>query len=468
MLQSHLLKETAFNQSLQSVAKTWIGHDYGKVKSPELDKLIKTFGWGAVPSEMMYEYALQDGGLAYIAHFAMAAKWNEENLDDYWHTHKRKTIDVFMKMEERGALIDQDLCKKSIVTGEAAMQDVVEILGINPGSPKDQYKLFIEKLDLPPQYKLRKNKTRTITFDKDAMALYDIILERRNDPTALLVLTYRGWQKTISSNYRAYLELLSPDGRIRCNYKLHGTRTGRCSCEKPNLQQIPKQSLKPWNGGTKKAFIARPGYTMWEADYAQLEFRFGAAYAQEKSLLDIFADPSRDVFDEMSEQLNMIRPDTKTLVYSMQYGGGNKRVSEVFGVPIDRAAAIRGNYFNTYRRLHSITKLAASTAKSRGKVKLWSGRYRHFQFPESEAHKAFNAVIQGGAADIVEQAMHRLYADVDSDECQMQLQIHDAIVFEIKDTIAPVVIPEIKRVMEAVPQDFGVKFKVDVHRLHGG
>ncbi len=464
MLQSHLLKETAFSQSLNSVANIWIGPGYEKQKAPQMEKIIKTLGWGAIPSEMMWYYAMIDGGLAYLAHFAMAKAWEAENLDSYWHTHKRKTIKVFMKMESRGALIDQDLCKKNILLGEAAMADSKEILGLNPASPKDLKKLLIDELDLPVQYH---PKTKKMTFNKDAMEVYDAILERRDNSTAIHILSYRGWSKTVSSNYRAYLELLSPDGRVRCNYKLHGTKTGRCSCEKPNLQQIPRESVKPWNGDTKKVFIARPGYSMWEADYSQLELRLSAAYAQEKELLQEFEDPDGDIFTRMSKQLNMTRQDTKTFVYSTSYGGGNKRISDVFGISMGRAADIRNNYFATYPGLHRISKLAANTAKSTGRVKIWSGRYRHFLWPESESHKAYNSVIQGGAADIVEEAMHRLFAEIDSEDCQMQLQIHDSVVFEIRDSVASQVLPEIKRIMEAVPQDFGVKFAVDVHRLHG-
>src|SRR5690606_12563113 len=71
------------------------------------------------------------------------------------------------------------------------------------------------------------------------------------------VVRYRGWQKTASSNYEAYLKLADEKGIIHPNYKPHGTRTGRASCEMPNLQQIPRESEKEWNGDLKRAFIPR-------------------------------------------------------------------------------------------------------------------------------------------------------------------------------------------------------------------
>jgi DNA polymerase-1 len=84
----------------------------------------------------------------------------------------------------------------------------------------------------------------------------------------------------------------------------------------------------------------------------------------------------------------------------------------------------------------------------------------------SEAHKAFNSVIQGGAADIVEGSMHRLFDEVDDGiTCRMLLQVHDSVVFSIRDDVAETVIPHIKTIMEDVEHGkWGVKFAVDVHK----
>jgi DNA polymerase-1 len=293
------------------------------------------------------------------------------------------------------------------------------------------------------------------------MKVYEAILERREDETAGLVLAYRGWQKSVSSNYRAYLELLSPDGRLRPNYKLHGTVTGRMSCEKPNLQQIPKVSNKPWNGSMKACFVPRQGYSLYEADYSQLELRLAASYAQEESLKSVFLE-GRDVFTEMSKELGMTRNDTKTLVYTIQYGGGIQRLTDVFGISPDRAADIRDSFYRSYPGFRRVTKNAESRALSVGKLATWSKRYRHFLYPKNDAFKGFNSVIQGGAADIVERAMVRLDERVDSDDCRMLLQVHDSVVFELKTGRESYYLPLIQSTMEDIPEPFGVKFAVEV------
>jgi DNA polymerase-1 len=340
------------------------------------------------------------------------------------------------------------------------MAEITDILGLNPGSPTQLKKLLIDELGLPV---VKTTKGGKASFDKFAMEQYEELLEQMGDSRASLILEYRGWQKTCSSNYKAYLELLSPDGRLRPNYKLHGTVTGRLSCEKPNLQQIPKVSEKPWNGSLKRAFIPREGYKLFEGDYSQIEFRLAAAYGREESLLAIFNDPTRDIFTEMAATLGMPRNSVKTLTYTIQFGGGVNRIKQVFGVTEQEARAMLDNYWNSYRGIYKVTQLAKSKAMRTGKVKLWSGRTRKFLYPEDEARKAFNSAIQGGAADIVKRAMVRLYNTVDNDDCQMLLQVHDSVVFEIREGTEDKYLPLIKETMEAVEPDFGVHFAVDVH-----
>lgn len=462
MLQSHLINENQFSASLQAVAKNYLGEGFEKQKSPLLEKIIKLYGWVAIPSEIMYEYALQDAALALAVHDKMQEFWDAENLDDYWFKRKIKTVDCFINMESHGVVIDQELCKRNIILGEEAMLDTVEQLQLNPGSTKDLSKLLLDELNLPV-VKLTKNGNPS--FDKEAMVEYDELLERRDDPSAIYILEYRGWQKSVSSNYKPYLSLLSPDGRLRPNYKLHGTKTGRNSCEKPNLQQIPRESIKPWNGGTKKAFLAKPGYSLIGLDYSQLEFRFGAAMAGQKKLIEIFSE-DRDIFTEMSLDLGMGRFDTKTFTYSIQYGAGIRRIKNVFGISSEEAEYRISHYYETYPEFKVITKRAEIICKSKGKLQLWSGRYRHFMWPQSEGHKAFNSACQGGAADIVEDRMHALAEAglTNTDDCKLLLHVHDELVFEINNEVLDSVVPAIKEVMENVQPDFGVKFKVEAKK----
>lgn len=464
MLLAHIVDENRpyTGYSLDSCARYYLEGDH-KDKDDDLKAWIKKYGWGTVSTEMMAKYAAYDAVLAYKLYHKLVPLLKGEKLIAYWR-EKQKTIKVVNAMEKNGIRIDVDLCNDMSRIGNYSMLDLVNALdGYVPTKPADIRHLLIDELGLPYINKRRKNGTSTPTFDSAAMAVYEEVLSRTDNPTAQFILAYRGWQKSVSSNYDAYIRFLSPDGRLRCNYKLHGTHTGRMSCELPNLQQIPRHGTKPWNGNMKKCFIARDDdWVLIRADYAQLELRLGTAYARDQVLIDTFEE-DRDIFDEMSGALEMDRDDTKTFVYTTQYGGGNSRVSTVFGVSLARAAEIRSNYFKAYPGFRNASYRASELVKANGKIQLWSNRYRHFLHPEAESYKAWNSLIQGGAADLMEDTMWRLHSEgFNSGDSRMLLQVHDEIVFEVRKSALKETSKAIKECMERVDPRFGVRFKVKV------
>lgn len=465
---AHLVNENyPYSYDLTSCVKHYC-KDEGKKDDGAFKALLALHGWANFPGDAMEEYGVYDAVLAYRLAGELYKLMKKEGILDYWYNHKMKFTNVVRKMESRGVRMDVAKCLRMTAIGESIMEDMKELLGgLNPGSGKDLETLLIDRMGLPVVK--ASAKTGKPSFDKAAMEVYDKALETKADETAVYILTYRGWQKAVSSNYKPYVELLSPDGRLRPNYKLHGTRTGRMSCEKPNLQQIPREGDKAWNGDMKLAFIPADGYTLWEFDYSQLELRLGTAYAKEQALLQVFEE-GRDIFTEMSKELNDTRHNTKTRVYTMQYGGGAKRLSEVFGISVDKAKEQIDHYYDMYPGFKSVQRYAQYKVKANSKVQVWSGRYRHFRYPKDEAHKAFNSVIQGGAADIVERTMIKLFEQVDDDElCRMLLTVHDSVIFEIKNGYEDEYKKRIIEIMESVDgfngESFGVKFAVECKRF---
>jgi DNA polymerase-1 len=126
---------------------------------------------------------------------------------------------------------------------------------------------------------------------------------------------------------------------------------------------------------------------------------------------------------------------------------------------------IKDQFFDRYPGFRKVMEKASGRVRTRGKLSLWTGRYRHFMFPSDEAHKGFNSVIQGGAADIFNYALERIFDRIDNDaECRTLLMVHDSLVFEIKNGCEDKYLSRIKETMEDVTPDFGVKFFVDVKR----
>ena len=459
---AHLINENKpFNKGLDGLSQYYLD-GASKVHDPVLEKEKKT-GWLNTTPEMMYDYAVTDAELTWRVWNVLKDKKEWKALPENIWPDKQKLIRVLLAMRRRGVRIDQTLAQEYVDKGEAEMKRIQDELGMNPASPMQLKKLLIDDLGLPVVKKSA--KTGKPSFDKMAMVHYDTMLEKLDSPVARLIKEFRGWQKAVSAAYKPYLSLLDSDGRLRCSYKTHDTATGRLSCSEPNLQQIPKASDKPWNGKVKECFIAKDGYTLVNADFNQLELRLATAYAKEAELQKVFNE-GRDIFTEMSKQLGMSRQDTKTLVYSMQYGAGEKRIMDVFGVTKEEAQRIRENYFMTYPKFRALNERCTQKVNSTGTIKIWTGRERHFE-DKNDGYKAMNSVIQGGAADIVERIMVRCFEELESDDCHMLLQVHDSITFEVKTELVEEYMERIRAVMEnvnAVTGDtqFDVRFAVDV------
>lgn len=377
-------------------------------------------------------------------------------------------------IKRRGIKVDTEFSRKKAIEGTKILNQISSSLGWNPGSPVQLGKYLIDDLGLPV---IKQTPAGKPSFDKEALEEYEVLLDATGDETAQKVLTYRGWQKTVSSNFQAYLDLKDENDVIHPNYKVHGTRSCRLSCEKPNLQQIPRESVKPWNGDVKKAFIPRetdlyqellqsensrhlssPTYRSCGSlrlrtfDFKQVEFRLAAAYAKEVELLEIF-NSGADVFTEMSERLGRPRHQIKTFVYATLYGAGKSKIALILKVPQDEAIDLYEEYHGTWPGFKRISERATSLAANNGYVEYWTRRRRHL--PKAEVRKAFNSIIQGGAFEIVKRRMLALREE------PIVLQVHDSITIEDDDNCD---IDRIKRTLEAVPEanEFGVKFEVDM------
>ena len=473
-IMANLINENwPMSKGLDALVKFYVSKNAGKAMPDNLMKFIKVFGWASVPAEVMYDYATTDAVITLQLLEKLLPLYRREATQGIWE-HKQKFIRTVIDMERRGVRVDVDKCKQLIEQGEARVDELYKELGFNANSSKQKKEFFIDKLGLPV---VEYTDAGQPSFSKAVMPIYEQMMEDRfpGDVTVNKIREYMGWVHSLGLFYRPWVELLNADGRLRPNYRLHkdedgGTTTGRLSCQNPNLQQIPRVTNKPWNKEVKKCLIPKDGYVLVEADYSQLELRLATAYANEQSLKDIFNE-GRDIFTEMSYQMNLSRDDTKTFVYSTQYGAGNKRISDVFNVTRQQAQALRDGYYATYPGFAAFSRSCEAAVYENKRVRIWSGRYRHFRNPEEEAHKAMNACIQGGAADIVERVMVKCNETfVDEENCRMLLQIHDSLVFEVKKEKLDEYAWKIKNTMESVNEimDFGVKFHVDVEELGTG
>lgn len=391
-------------------------------------------------------------------------------IPNLW-SREMENVEIFNLMERRGVRINKEICEREIAVGEGRMNQLRRELGINPGSVKDLRQLFLEDMKLPVVK--RSPKTGAPSFDKTAMAEYELILE--NNPkyasgpwgtVAANVLEYRGWQITLGLCYKKFVDLVSPDGRLRTDYWIHGTKTTRVSAHDPNLQQTPKEAEKPWNRGIKQAFEPDEGYALVQVDFSQGEMRMATGYAQQPNLIDTFTN-GRDMWGDMIASLGRPKKECKTLTYAKMYGAQATKLRLILGG--DDPDQFIKDWEEYHDRIVAFSKRAYELAARRGYIRLWTGRMRHLNNGDNGPRLAFNSLLQGGLAEVVKSAMIRLYREIDNeDECRMLLMVHDSVIFEIRRDLLDQYIPAIKECMSRVhaEKDFGLPFDVE-HEFWG-
>jgi DNA polymerase-1 len=439
-----------------------LGQAYCNEAKMEMTKAEKQ-DMRAVPFERKREYAARDAALTYMVWEVLVTHRNWQRQPEHIWADKQATIrDCLLPARRRGVLMDMDVVLRELEIGEANKERLREEMGFNPASHKDNVRIFIDELNLPV---LKTSpKTGEPSFDKTVMAEYDHMLAKMDSPLAKQVKEYRGWSTAVGLLLRPYSKFTSPDGRLRTSYLTHSTVTGRLSSREPNLQQISKEDDVPWKRHIKSCFTAKPGFTLLSADYSQLEFRLATALSGEPDLMAIF-ESGRDIFTEMAAQLGFTRGETKTLVYTMLYGGGVGVIQSRLGVSEARATEIRRKFFRTYPRLRVLSTTCNAYAEQHLEIPLWNGRIRKFRY-KNESYKAMNAVIQGGAADIVECIWREAMRTVDSEDCRTLLQVHDALVFEVRTDLVPhykeLIATTMTDVNRITGHTFNVTFAVDV------
>ena len=479
MILAHMYNEEVYSLELDALAKLYLP-GMSKFKKDEVHGFAKAVGYENIPAEMYRDYGPVDAHITRRLRDYLWPRIVQQELDSvYWTTEEPFTA-LLYSMEQRGVGVNTDFCSTYAERGRLRMDTIQRTLGFNPASPLDLKRVLLNELNLPVLAHTascegckRKQPVDSHegppSFNKTAMEEYDELLSLLDNPTAKLITEYRGWQKATTSLYEPMLEKRSPDGRIRPNFKQHGTKTARLSCEDPNLQQVPRNSPKVWNGNAKSAFHSgRDGFALYGWDYSQVELRLAAAYGREQVLITEFesedADPfsvlaplifpnySRDLHDEF-------RHKTKNgLVYPSLYGAGLAKVAISLGLSQAEARPVFTNYKRSIPGISNLTHDVNAQALQRGWIRYWDGRRRHFRNPRQDAHKAWNSLLQGGAAQLMKQSMLRC-REFENDECKMVLSVHDEITFIIQEDKIPVYEPLVQKAM--CDWDFGVKLHIE-------
>jgi DNA polymerase-1 len=263
-------------------------------------------------------------------------------------------------------------------------------------------------------------------------------------------------------------QLVDDTGRLHAEFIQTGTTTGRMASQNPNLQNIPIRSER--GRAIRNAFVARPGFTLLALDYSQIELRLAAILSADPILCDIFAS-GRDVHTEVAARVFGVDADkvdremrrrAKIINFGILYGMGVNALKAQLGTSTSEAHQFSEDYFNTFVRLAQYLEEVRGFARKHGYTETIFGRRREFSgiksalpYVRAQAERmAINAPIQGAEADLVKLAMVRVEAMLAEqgaqEDAHLLLQVHDELVYEVRNERLDVLAASIKEIMESV------------------
>lgn len=402
------------------------------------------------------------------------------------------TSRVLAEMELRGVLIDlraiAKLSKSVSKETNSLEKEIYKLAGteFNINSPQQLSQILF---DPPPgglglKGKVSPSSSRLRKTSKGALSTAASELEKLADehPIAEKILKYREVQKLKTTYIEPFPTLVSKaSGRLHTTYNQTGTTTGRLASQDPNLQNIPTRT--ELGQEFRKAFVASPGYKLVSFDYSQLELRIAAHISQDAKMISIFKR-GEDIHNRTAAEIFGVKPemvdknmrrDAKVLNFGVLYGMGILGFQRASGVSRERAREFIDRYFREFPGVAGYMNEMKVKARKDGFVSTIFGRRRWFpeiksSMPQvvSQAERmAINHPIQGTAADLMKLAMVKIFDhlhDSDSqDDVFLLLQIHDELLFEIKENLVKNVADKIRDIMENVHK-FDVPLVVDVKR----
>lgn len=283
------------------------------------------------------------------------------------------------------------------------------------------------------------------------------------------ILGFRELQKLLSTYVDNIPEMVGKDGRLHTTFVQTGTTTGRISSKNPNMQNIPAQGER--GGEIRKAFEADCGYSLVAFDYSQIELRVLAMLSQERELVkalkegaDIHTAVASKMFSVPMGEVNKdMRRKAKTINFGIVYGMGITSLQQALKTTREEAQKFYADYFARFPGIGEYMNRIKQETARRGYTETLFGRRRYIEGIHSNIpyirgaseRMAINAPIQGTATgDIIKLAIVRTHEELMAkklhDSAFLLLQVHDELVYEIKNDFVDRAAPVIKDIMEGI------------------
>ena len=405
---------------------------------------------------------------------ALDAKVTEEGMDRLLAEVELPLALVLADMERTGMLVDKEglvaFGEKMKQELEGCLARIYEQVGyeFNVNSPKQLGEALFVKLGLPPRKKTKSG------YSTNAETLESL---RSEHPVIDDILQYRTYQKLNSTYVEGLLKVIGPDGRMHSTFNQTEARTGRLSSSEPNMQNIPIRT--PLGSQLRQFFVAKPGCTLVDADYSQIELRLLAHISGDESMRqafltgqDIHRSTAAKIYNLPPEMITpALRSSAKAVNFGIVYGIGAFSLSRDINVSVKEADQFIKNYLATFPGVKNYMDETIAHGTEKGYVTTLFGRRRALPELASKNHNlralgermAMNTPIQGTAADVIKLAMVKVWRRLRAEglAAKLILQVHDELIVEAPEAEAETVARILKEEMEGAVS-YSVPLTADV------
>jgi len=405
----------------------------------------------------------------------------KENLLYVYKEIELPIIPIVKKMEEVGIKIDIDYFNKISKEYHNDLEKIEKEIWVYAGrefninSPKQLGEILFDEIKIGEvngkSLGLKMKKT-----SGGARSTRESELEKLRSfhPIVDKILEHRELQKLLSTYIDTIPLLVGGDGRLHASFLPYGASTGRFSSANPNLQNIPVKTERGKN--IRNAFVSEKGYLLVSFDYSQIELRIAALLSQDSFFIKTFQE-GRDIHSAVAMKVFGVkegdvtfdmRRRAKVINFGILYGMGVTALSQNLGTGRKDAQIFYDNYFNQFPTIASYLESIKIFAREHGYTETLFKRRRYFPainsslpFMKAMAERmATNAPIQGTAtADIIKIGMKKVDEELVKsgilNDVRMVLQVHDELVYEIKENKLEEAIKIIEKGMvNAIPEEF--------------
>ena len=449
MLESYVLNSTASRHDMDSLARRYLNVETISFEDIA-GKGVKQLTFNQIELEQAAPYAAEDADITLRLHQTLWGKLSAEpGLAKVFREIELPLLPVLARMERLGTTIEPKLLHQQSQEIEVRLAELEkqahELAGqeFNLSSPKQLGEILFTKLGLPIIKKTPKGAPST------AEEVLAELAETYELPQ--LLMEHRGLAK-LKSTYTDKLPLMikPQTGRVHTSYHQAVAATGRLSSTDPNLQNIPVRNEQ--GRRIRQAFIPCAGYKLVAADYSQIELRIMAHLSGDKGLLTAFAEgkdihkaTAAEVFGVALDAVTSdMRRSAKAINFGLIYGMSAFGLAKQLGIGRAEAQKYMDLYFERYPGVLEYMERTRQQADAQGYVETLFGRRlylpdiksRNAGLRKAAERAAINAPMQGTAADIIKRAMINVdgwIRGIEDQSIRMLMQVHDELVFEIRE-----------------------------------